>query len=156
MPASHTKENDMMMIFHEASLEVRRQQVLSLRDAAGASLRCTRGSLWLTHEGGGRDIVLAPGECFTVERNGLTLVSALKDGSVLIASAPARREVTIGALTMRWLRGMNRVTLRRHPAAGLHGGQQICLTGSLAASAPQVCVDALSFSTISAPFSAIM
>ena len=44
----------MMISFNEANLEVRREQVLSLRDAAGVRLRCTRGSLWLTQEGGGR------------------------------------------------------------------------------------------------------
>jgi len=111
----------MMMSFNEANLEVRRAQVLSLRDAAGVGLRCTRGSLWLTQEGGGQDIVLDPGECFTVERDGLTLVSALKDGSVLIASAPVRQAANIGAWMLRWLRRMNLVTLRRHPAAELHG-----------------------------------
>jgi hypothetical protein len=121
MPADHTKESDMMMSFNEANLEVRRKQVLSLRDAAGVRLRCTRGSLWLTQEGGGADIVLAPDECFTVERDGLTLVSALKDGSVLIASAPVRHARNVGAWMLRWLRHMNLVTLRRHPAAELHG-----------------------------------
>ncbi len=111
----------MMISFNEASLEVRREQVLSLRDAAGIRLRCARGSLWLTQEGGGQDIVLAPGECFTVERNGLTLVNALKDGSVLIASAPTRQVRNFGAWMPRWLDRMNLVTLRRHPVAELHG-----------------------------------
>lgn len=110
----------MMIYFNEANLEVRREQVLSLRDAAGARLRCTRGSLWLTQEGGGQDIVLAPGECFTVEHDGLTLVSALKDGSALIAWAPTRHMRNIGAWILSWLR-MNLVTLRRHPVAELHG-----------------------------------
>lgn len=112
----------MMISFNEASMEVRRKQVLLLRDAAGARLRCTRGSLWLTQDGGGQDIVLAPGDCFTVERDGLTLVSALKDGSVLIASAPARHKRNFGAWMLRWLRRMNLVILRRHPVAELHGG----------------------------------
>lgn len=108
----------MMICFDEVNLEVRRKQVLSLRDAAGARLRCTRGSLWLTQEGGGQDIVLTPGECFTVERGGLTLVNALKDGSLLIASAPRPQVRNIGA----WmLRRMNFTTLRRHPLAELHG-----------------------------------
>lgn len=113
----------MMISFNEANLEVRREQVLSLRDAAGARLRCTRGSLWLTQEGGGQDIVLEPGECFTVERNGLTLVNALKDGSVLIASAsaPTRQVRNIGAWMLCWLHRMNVMTLRRHPVAELHG-----------------------------------
>jgi len=122
MPADHTKESNMMMTFNEANFEVRREQVLSLRDAAGARLRCTRGSLWLTQEGGGQDIVLAPGECFTIERDGLTLVSALKEGSVLIVSAPARNVRNFGVWMLRWLRRMNLAALRRHPVARLHGG----------------------------------
>src|SRR5450759_3337570 len=114
MPADHTKESNMMMTFNEANFEVRREQVLSLRDAAGTRLRCTRGSLWLTQDGGGQDIVLAPGECFTVERDGLTLVNALKDGSVLIASAPTRPVRNIGAWMLCWLHRMNLLTPRRH------------------------------------------
>src|SRR5450631_780563 len=124
MHADHAKERIMMISFDEANLEVRRQQVLSLRDASGVRLRCTRGSLWVTQEGGGQDIVLAPGECFTVERDGLTMVSALKEGSVLIASAPTRHVDNIGARMRRWLRHMNLVTLRRHPAAELYRCQQ--------------------------------
>jgi Protein of unknown function (DUF2917) len=120
MHADHAKESTMMIYFNEANLEVRREQVLSLRDAAGARLRCTRGSLWLTQEGGGQDIVLTPGECFTVEHDGLTLVSALEDGSALIAWAPTRHMRNIGAWILSWLR-MNLVTLRRHPVAELHG-----------------------------------
>ena len=111
----------MMISFNEANLEVRREQVLSLRDAAGARLRCTRGSLWVTQEGGGPDIVLTPGECFTIERDGLTLVCALKEGSVLIASAPRRQVRNIGAWMLCWLHRMNLMTLRRHPVAELHG-----------------------------------
>jgi hypothetical protein len=78
MHADHVKESTMMICFNKANLELRREQVISLRDAAGARLRCTRGSLWLTQDGGGRDIVLTPGECFTIERDGMTLVCALK------------------------------------------------------------------------------
>ena len=111
----------MMISFNEVNLEVRREQVLSLRDAAGTRLRCTRGSLWLTQKGGGRDIVLTPGECFTIERDGLTLVCALKEGSVLIASAPTRHVRNIGAWMLCWLHRMNSMTLRRHPVAELHG-----------------------------------
>jgi hypothetical protein len=122
MHVDHAKESIMMISFNEANLEMRRLQVLSLRDAAGARLRCTRGSLWLTQGCGGKDIVLAPGECFTVERDGLTLVSALKDGSVLIASAPKRHARNVGVGILRWLQRVNFATLRRHPAAELHCG----------------------------------
>jgi hypothetical protein len=40
---------------------------------------------------------------------------------VLIASAPTRPVRNIGAWMLRWLQRMNLMTLRRHPAAELHG-----------------------------------
>jgi hypothetical protein len=48
---------------------------LTLDDAAGVEVRCIDGRVWLTMEGDSRDVVLARGEAYTIERNGLTLVS---------------------------------------------------------------------------------
>src|ERR1700693_4326244 len=77
MHQGHEKEINMMVDFKEANLELKRERMLSFRDVAGLELYCTRGALWLTQEGGGPDIVLTPGQCFTVERDGVTLISGL-------------------------------------------------------------------------------
>ena len=49
---------------------------LPLEDARGRIVTCVAGMAWLTMEGDTRDIVLAPGESFTVDRDGLTLIAA--------------------------------------------------------------------------------
>jgi hypothetical protein len=62
---------------------------MHLADARGSVLRVNRGQLWITQHHDTRDIVLVPGESWTVERNGLTLVTALRDSSLALAGQAA-------------------------------------------------------------------
>ena len=55
------------------------------------------GALWVTLEGDNRDIALTPGRSFTIDRNGLTVLFALKP-SVVSVGLPGRPE---GALPFR-------------------------------------------------------
>ncbi len=55
---------------------------LSLRNAAGMEIACLSGCVWLTMEGDSRDITLAAGDAFTLERNGLALISAIEPSLV--------------------------------------------------------------------------
>ena len=55
---------------------------LSLTDAAGVELTSRTGRLWLTMEGDTRDVNLRPGDAYTIERDGLTLVNALEPSMV--------------------------------------------------------------------------
>jgi hypothetical protein len=52
------------------------REAISLPGIRGATLRVTQGTLWLTQEDGGRDIVLRTGDNWVVERNGNTVVEA--------------------------------------------------------------------------------
>ena len=111
----------MMIDFREANLELQREQVLSFRDVAGLQMRCKRGSLWLTEEGG-REVVLKPGDCFTVERGGITLVSGMKDGSSLSVKASTQPPVLHDEPWMtRLIHALGFASLRKHPAGELHG-----------------------------------
>ena len=56
---------------------------LSLDDAAGVEITCSSGRLWITMEGDTRDITLAAGESYTIERNGRTIVSACESSIVV-------------------------------------------------------------------------
>ena len=49
---------------------------LVLHDIRGSTIRAASGSLWLTMEGDARDIILGPGQSFTIERDGLTVLAA--------------------------------------------------------------------------------
>ena len=65
---------------------------LSLTDAAGVELAPRTGRLWLTMEDDTRDVTLRPGDAYTIERDGLTLVSATEPSLVQVR-IPHRRGV---------------------------------------------------------------
>src|SRR5262245_30937595 len=66
------------MNLSRASVCLDRGRGMSLRDAAGVVLTTLTGRAWLTMEGDVRDIDLRPGAAYRIERDGLTLVSALE------------------------------------------------------------------------------
>jgi len=66
-----------------------KSQAVTLTDAKGSLVRCLSGGLWITQDRDPRDIVLAPGESFTLDRNGPAVVWALAASSVEMV--PARR-----------------------------------------------------------------
>lgn len=76
-----------------ASTALRRGALHRIDDGRGLAVQCLSGRLWLTQEGELRDVVLEPGELAPIERDGLSIVAALRDSSfVLLAAAdPAPR-----------------------------------------------------------------
>ena len=50
---------------------------LDLRDGKGTVITVRSGTVWITQADDRRDRFLKPGQSFTVERNGLTLVAAM-------------------------------------------------------------------------------
>jgi len=71
---------------------------LQLRDAAGCTVMCCAGTVWITQENDARDIFLAAGERFTFDRKGLALIRAEKgmqdewmaDTGITVICLPAR------------------------------------------------------------------
>ena len=71
---------------------------LQLRDAAGCTIMCCAGTVWITQENDARDIFLAAGERFTFDRKGLALIRAEKgmlddwmaDTGIIVICLPAR------------------------------------------------------------------
>ena len=55
------------------------REALTLPHVAGATLRVTRGVVWLTEEKDAHDIVLRAGDNWVVESNGDTVVEAQND-----------------------------------------------------------------------------
>ncbi len=72
----------MRLDIEPARLRLAPGQTLRLRDAAGHTVRCDEGSVWITEDRLPRDICLAPGERYRLERPGLALVQAFGDASV--------------------------------------------------------------------------
>ena len=85
---------------YDQPLDLGRYATLPLAQARGARVRCLRGTLWITQEGDREDYFVRAGESFTIERDGVTLVSAPHGrGTVLVMPPAPKRESAIG----RWL-----------------------------------------------------
>ncbi|QJR14068.1 DUF2917 domain-containing protein [Usitatibacter palustris] len=52
-------------------------EVIALDDVAGATIKPTRGTVWITEEGDTADFVLRPGERRVVQNEGRTVVQAI-------------------------------------------------------------------------------
>ncbi len=83
------------------------RESVPLSDLRGVTLRVTRGTLWITQQDDTQDIVLRPGDNWTIERQGLTLVEAQQDatfcvlGRYLDAAVVPRRRAR-GTWTTAW------------------------------------------------------
>ena len=64
---------------HGTIIELAAREVVTLPDMRSATLRVTRGTLWITQEDDPQDVVLRTGDNWAVERNGLTVVEAQED-----------------------------------------------------------------------------
>lgn len=60
---------------------LQRRQTFQLRARRGERIECQTGELWITQDGDPRDIVLGPRQCFTLDRAGTAVVSALRDAA---------------------------------------------------------------------------
>jgi hypothetical protein len=64
--------------------ELAPSELVRLDGARGTTLRVTRGTLWITLENDTRDIVLAAGDSYMIDRGGLTLVEAQSASTVCV------------------------------------------------------------------------
>jgi hypothetical protein len=69
---------------HGTIIELDARDVVKLPDVRSATLRVTRGTLWITQEGDPQDVVLRSGDIWVVERNGLTIVEAQNEASFCV------------------------------------------------------------------------
>jgi hypothetical protein len=60
------------------------RESLRLRDGVGVEVRCLLGSLWVTEEGEREDRILSRGQSFVLDRQGLSLVTALGGPAMLV------------------------------------------------------------------------
>lgn len=55
-----------------------------VKDGKGLRVACLTGTLWLTQQDDRRDIVLEAGDVATIERDGLSLLTALADAQFVL------------------------------------------------------------------------
>lgn len=93
--------------------------LVELVDARGTTVRVTRGTIWLTQEDDTTDVVLRPGDVWTIERQGLTILEAQGDALVCMlgvaAQAASSRTARRGLRERlnRWLRSAWTLSGRR-------------------------------------------
>ena len=65
------------------TIELPKGKYLRLRGGAGSTVTARAGSVWITEQDNPRDVVLRPGQSFTLGRRGLALVEAFSDAAIL-------------------------------------------------------------------------
>ena len=58
-----------------------------IEDGKGLEVTAVSGTVWITQAGDIRDVILARGQSFVLDRNGRTVLYALKDAAVVVAPA---------------------------------------------------------------------
>ncbi len=67
------------------ALRLARGQTLKVTNSIGSTICAREGTVWITEENSQKDVVLGPGNCFRIDKPGLTLVQAFADASVSLA-----------------------------------------------------------------------
>lgn len=81
-------------------------EAVSLFGTEGRLLRCERGTVWLTEENGGTDVILRPGECFLLKRSGRAVVESVdKQQAARCQLVPAQSHRFSAALR-GWIRAL--------------------------------------------------
>jgi hypothetical protein len=100
-----------------------RRGLLSIRGARGALLFVDRGQVWLTQERDPRDIVLATGSWFRLDREGTAVVQARREAMVTLTAPVDAPLPEIRALPhprrrrSSWLRALSALWLRMYRRA---------------------------------------
>jgi hypothetical protein len=79
---SSIRESVMNIQLENGNFQLARHGHLTVMDGRGSSMQCLFGSVWVTQDGDPRDIVLAAGDSFTLDRDGLAIVYATSDSGV--------------------------------------------------------------------------
>jgi hypothetical protein len=67
-------------------------QQFRLHDAAGWTIACRSGSVWITQEADTRDVFLYAGDSFILDRAGLALILARQDSALAIRPPAVRKD----------------------------------------------------------------
>lgn len=81
---------------------LRSSQCISIPALAGTTIASIDGRLWITHTGRGEDIVLAPGEAWTVPARAEVFVQAL--GGPAVVSIGRSEGARVVSAMKRWAR----------------------------------------------------
>jgi hypothetical protein len=104
-----------------AAIVLKAQQLIRINASPWARIRCDSGMVWITQDGDPRDVVLAAGEQFTVDRPGAVVVLAI-DGATLQLDGCLQQSVPAKGL-------LSRLSERLHILRELHLAGQALAEG---------------------------
>jgi predicted ABC-type sugar transport system permease subunit len=115
----------MKICLDAATLDLAPNQMLAISGGVGMTVSCIRGSIWITQNNDRRDVVLAAGETFVVDRDGVALLSAMAPSKVAMQPAVAQRPAWLAKLVSMLGTLSGRMVARlaapaHHPAVELH------------------------------------
>jgi hypothetical protein len=64
-------------------IELSPREAVTLQDVRGATLRITRGTIWLTQQDDRKDVILRVGDNWVVEKDGATVLEAQNDDTIV-------------------------------------------------------------------------
>jgi hypothetical protein len=65
-------------------IKLKRGKLLRMPEDAGKTVTAHTGTVWITEQCSSRDVVLQPGETFTLTQPGLALLQALSDAAISV------------------------------------------------------------------------
>jgi hypothetical protein len=66
------------------SIGITREETGRIKNGRGAYIHVKKGTVWITHDGCDKDVVLGPGASYYIKRDGLTLISPLQGPFALV------------------------------------------------------------------------
>ena len=102
-------------------LELRKNQLLRVEGARDARIVCVDGELWITQHEDQRDLVVPAGGSFTLDRDGIAVISALQASSVWLQEPTRARSPASSHGAALWRKLMDWMRTFDHPAIELRG-----------------------------------
>jgi Protein of unknown function (DUF2917) len=87
MRSAHAKEAIMLAPLSLEPISLAAGSVHRIENARGLRISCVRGAAWITQERDPRDLILAAGQSFVLDRPGLAVAYAFKDAVITLAPA---------------------------------------------------------------------
>lgn len=83
----------MNLALGQSRVDLKRDQLIALRDARGVQVSCLDGALWITQEKMAADVVLEAGQSSVIDTPGLTLVMAVRPSTLRLQERVSRGSV---------------------------------------------------------------
>jgi hypothetical protein len=91
--------------FDQGCVELDRALFLRMNRAAGTTITCLQGCLWITRDGSPKDVELSPGETYRVEDAARVIVTGFGPGLARVRSAATQRRPAARPRLVSVLRG---------------------------------------------------